>query len=168
MRIDTISKDTPNGAWEIYEQYRRSLAQEQKGGDQALAAEGTQESADTKKVGNTGECETCKNRKYQDGSNDAGVSFKTPTKISADQAAAAVRGHEMEHVSREQSKAVREDRKVVSQSVTYHSAICPECGDVYVSGGTTRTVTKAAPAPSTTEQPQRMQGAQKSGFHAYA
>ena len=44
---------------------------------------------------------------------------------------------------REQAKAQQEDRKVVSQSVTYHTDICPECGKTYVSGGTTRTVTKA-------------------------
>lgn len=88
------------------------------------------------------DCETCKNRTYQDGSNDPGVSFKTPTKLSPDKAASAVRAHENEHVNREQASALREDRKVVSQSVTYHSAICPECGTSYVSGGTTRTVTK--------------------------
>lgn len=88
------------------------------------------------------DCETCKNRTYQDGSDDPGVSFKTPTKLSPDKAASAVRAHENEHVNREQASAVREDRKVVSQSVTYHSAICPECGTSYVSGGTTRTVTK--------------------------
>lgn len=49
----------------------------------------------------------------------------------------------MEHVYREQAKAQREDRKVVSQNVTYHTAICPECGRAYISGGTTRTVTAA-------------------------
>ena len=32
---------------------------------------------------------------------------------------------------------------MVSQSVTMHSEICPECGKSFVSGGTTRTVTKA-------------------------
>ena len=53
----------------------------------------------------------------------------------------------MEHVFHEQSKAEREDRKVVSQSVTLHTDICPECGKVYVSGGTTRTVTKADNEP---------------------
>ena len=47
----------------------------------------------------------------------------------------------MEHVVREQAKAKGDDRKVVSQSVTLHNGICPECGKVYVSGGTTRTVT---------------------------
>lgn len=88
-------------------------------------------------------CETCEKRKYQDGSDDPGVSFKTPTRVSPEMAASAVRGHEQEHVVRERAEAKREGRKVVEQSVTYHTAICPECGRVYVSGGTTRTVTAA-------------------------
>lgn len=91
-----------------------------------------------------GECQTCENRKYQDGSDDPGVSYKTPTKLSPDQAATAVRGHEMEHVSREQDKARQTGREVVSQSVAIHTSICPECNRVYVSGGTTRTVTRNA------------------------
>lgn len=99
-----------------------------------------------------GECQTCKERKYQDGSDDAGVSYKTPTRIAPEQAATAVRGHEMEHVVRERAAAAREDRRVVSQSVTMHTAICPECGTVYVSGGTTRTTTAANPKP---EQPRQ-------------
>ena len=89
-----------------------------------------------------GQCQTCENRKYQDGSDDPGVSFKTATNLSPEEAATAVRGHEMEHVVREQAKASREDRQVISQSVTIKTAICPECGTVYASGGTTRTVTK--------------------------
>ena len=36
---------------------------------------------------------------------------------------------------------------MVSQSVTLHTDICPECGKVYISGGETRTVTKANPEP---------------------
>ncbi|MDP4125178.1 MAG: hypothetical protein Q8917_19135, partial [Bacillota bacterium] len=40
------------------------------------------------------------------------------------------------------AKASAEGRKVVSQSVTLHTGVCPECGRVYVSGGETRTVTK--------------------------
>lgn len=87
------------------------------------------------------ECQTCKNRKYQDGSNDPGVSFKTATRLTPEQAATAVRGHEMEHVSHERARAEREERKVIQQSVTIHTAICPECGDAYISGGTTRTTT---------------------------
>ena len=91
------------------------------------------------------ECQTCKQRKYQDGSDDMGVSFQTPTHVAPEAAASAVRGHEQEHVVREQAKAEREDRRVVSQDVTLHTGICPECGEVYISGGTTRTVTAAEP-----------------------
>lgn len=90
-----------------------------------------------------GKCETCEKRKYQDGSNDMGVSFKTPTHVAPEAAASAVRSHEQEHVSREQAKAKREDRHVVSQSVTLHTSVCPECGRVYISGGVTRTTTAA-------------------------
>ncbi len=106
-------------------------------GKSAQGAESAQEALEA------GECETCESRKYQDGSDDMGVSFQTPTNIKPEQAASAVRGHEMEHVYREQAKANREGRKVVSQNVTMHTEICPECGKSYVSGGTTRTVTKA-------------------------
>lgn len=101
-----------------------------------------------------GECQTCENRKYQDGSDDPGVSFKTATKLSPEEAATAVRGHEMEHVVREQAKAAREDREVISQSVTIKTAICPECGTVYTSGGTTRTVTKGAAKNNPEEAPE--------------
>ena len=48
------------------------------------------------------ECETCKNRKYQDGSDENGG-------------------------------------KVLQASVAIHTAICPECGTTYVSGGVTST-----------------------------
>ena len=106
-------------------------------GKSAQGAESAQEALEE------GECETCESRKYQDGSDDMGVSFQTPTNIKPEQAASAVRGHEQEHVVREQAKAEREDRKVISQSVTMHTAVCPECGRVYVSGGTTRTTTAA-------------------------
>ena len=108
------------------------------------------------------ECQTCKDRKYQDGSDDPGVSFKTATKLSPERAAVAVRGHEYEHVVREQAKAEREDRRVVSQSVTLHNEICPECGEVYVAGGETRTVTKADPKA----EPQKPEVT--AGFHAVA
>ncbi|MBE7004318.1 MAG: hypothetical protein E7425_08565 [Ruminococcaceae bacterium] len=105
--------------------------------------DGVEDSKGSKEVDNGEKCQTCAKRKYQDGSNDPGVSFKLPTKIAPSAAQAKVRGHEMEHVIRERVKAKMEGRKVVSQSVTYHTCICPECGRVYVSGGTTRTLTKA-------------------------
>lgn len=118
------------------------------------AAEAKSGASGAQKVSEEAECQTCKERKYQDGSDDAGVSFKTPTHISPDQAASAVKGHEMEHVVRERAAAEREDRRVVSQSVTMHTAICPECGRVYVSGGTTRTTTASKPDSTETMEQQ--------------
>ena len=114
------------------------------------AAEGKEE-VSGKQIGSVqeaakeGECQTCEQRRYQDGSDDMGVSFQTPTKISPEAAGAAVRGHEQEHVSREQAKAKREGKEVVSQSVVIHTSVCPECGKVYVSGGTTKTTTASKP-----------------------
>lgn len=93
----------------------------------------------------TYECQTCKNRTYQDGSNDPSVSFKTPTKLSPERAAFAVRSHEMEHVAHAKQKAMREDEEIVSQSVTYHTGVCPECGKTYLAGGNTRTVFRSSP-----------------------
>lgn len=86
-------------------------------------------------------CQTCKNRMYQDGSNDPGVSFKSAANIDPDIAASVVLGHEMEHVAHEQAKAKQTGGKIISQSVVLHSAICAECGRSYIAGGTTRTTT---------------------------
>ncbi len=87
-------------------------------------------------------CQTCKNRKYVDGSSDPGVSFKTPTSVAPQASFSAVSSHEQEHVSRENAKALKNDREVVSQSVRVYTDICPECGRAYSSGGKTTTVTK--------------------------
>lgn len=92
-------------------------------------------------------CQTCKNRKYVDGSDDPGVSFKTPTSISPGNAFSAVMAHEGEHVARESSKAQAEDKKIVSQSVRIFTSICPECGKPYISGGLTKTTTKTENRP---------------------
>lgn len=102
---------------------------------------------DTQKAMNDAECKTCKERKYQDGSDDPGVSFKTPAHIDPGQASSAVRGHELEHVVRERARAQKEGRRVISQSVTMQTGICPECGRVYTAGGVTRTVTAADTKP---------------------
>ena len=109
--------------------------------DNPVGVEGVQKAVED------GKCETCENRKYQDGSNDMSVSYQNPTRIAPENVASAVRGHEMEHVSHEQLKAEQDGRKVVSQTVTLHTDICPECGKTYISGGTTRTVTAAKPEP---------------------
>lgn len=92
------------------------------------------------------ECKTCQSRKYQDASDDPGVSMKSPTSLSSKEAGAAVSAHENEHVVREQAEADQEDREVIAQSVRIFTAVCPECGKTYVSGGETTTVSRKKPA----------------------
>lgn len=111
-----------------------------------------QKRLDKMKAEDDGECETCKNRKYQDESDDPGVSFKSASKISKGGAEAAVRGHEYEHVNRNQAKADREGKEIVYQSVIIKHGICPECGDSYVAGGETTTVTRDKPQEHTDER----------------
>ena len=94
---------------------------------------------DKKKPGE--ECQTCKERKYQDGSDEM-VSFESAAHISPESAAARVRSHEQEHVSNAYKKAAEGNGKVISASVSIHTAVCPECGRTYVSGGTTQTQIK--------------------------
>ena len=97
---------------------------------------------DTKKAGRRSapsECETCANRKYQDGSDEGNVSFKAAAHISPEAAGARVRAHEGEHVSNAYKKAAQKNGKVLNASVTIHTSICPECGRTYVSGGVTNT-----------------------------
>ncbi len=84
------------------------------------------------------ECQTCKNRKYKDGS-DENVSFKAAAHISPEAAASRVRAHEGEHVANAYSKAEQQGGEVVSASVRIEMSVCPECGKSYVSGGTTTT-----------------------------
>lgn len=88
------------------------------------------------------DCETCKNRKYQDGSDEGNVSFKSPSHISPEASAAKVRAHENEHVSNAYKKAAKKNGKVVNASVSLQTAICPECGSSYVAGGLTKTSIK--------------------------
>ena len=92
------------------------------------------------KVQGTGktECQTCKERKYQDGSDEM-VSFKSAAHISPQEAGTRVRAHEQEHVSNAYKKAARDEGKVLMASVRIQTSICPECGRSYVSGGTTAT-----------------------------
>lgn len=87
------------------------------------------------------ECETCKNRKYQDGSDEM-VSFKSAAHVSPEVAGSRVRAHEQEHVSNAFKKASMNNGKVLSATVSIHTAICPECGRTYVSGGETATQIK--------------------------
>jgi len=103
-------------------------------GDRAEITRGLVKSAEAQEV-----CQTCENRRYVDRSDDASVSYQTPSKISPNMSAAAVAMHENEHVRNEQANAQRDGREIISQTVTLIYDSCPECGKHYVSGGTTKT-----------------------------
>ncbi|MDR1692682.1 MAG: hypothetical protein LBR72_04930 [Oscillospiraceae bacterium] len=91
-------------------------------------------------------CETCRTRTYQDGSGDAGVSFKAPAHIAPENSAAVVAAHEREHVGNAHAEARQKGARVAFSSVRLFTANCPECGRVYVSGGVTQT--RLAPNPA--------------------
>lgn len=88
------------------------------------------------------ECETCANREYKDGSDETNVSFKSATHIDPSVAATKVMAHEQEHVSNANRKAASKDGEVLNATVTLKTAVCPECGRSYVSGGVTNTAIK--------------------------
>ena len=87
------------------------------------------------------ECEICKNRRYQDGSDEM-VSFKTPGKISPEESYAKVSAHEQEHVTNAVAEGSKPGKELISANVSLKTALCPECGKAYVAGGTTRTMMK--------------------------
>lgn len=111
-------------------------------GTAQAAIEGAKDGSSARKVGK-GECQTCKNRKYVDGSNEGDVSFKTPTHISPNNAASAVMSHEREHVSNAVAEGSKEGKELIQSTVSLHTSVCPECGRVYVSGGTTHTTIRS-------------------------
>ena len=124
-------------------------------GDAASAIQGAVGAQEAKPIVNPGEstevspgrkvspaqCETCKERKYQDGSDEM-VSFKSAAHISPEASASRVMAHEMEHVANAYEKAAEKGGQVMSCGVSLHTAICPECGRSYVAGGETRTSIK--------------------------
>ena len=106
-----------------------------------------QEAREKTHISEVGVCKTCASRTYQDGSNDIGVSFKSPTRIDPSSAPSLVASHEQEHVANNQRAAEKSGGEVIFQNVTLKTNICPECKRVYVSGG----VTKAAVASSSSK-----------------
>ena len=87
------------------------------------------------------ECQTCKNRRYQDGSDEM-VSFKTPGKISPEESYAKVMSHEKEHVANAIAEGNESNKELVSTTVSLKTSLCPDCGRAYISGGTTTTLMK--------------------------
>lgn len=144
--VQTAKNGEPNSSMQIVANANSALTPVDRNTAATLPVNETENAAAANKVDN-GECQTCKHRRYQDESNDSGVSYQTPTKLGSN-VAMAVSAHEHEHVARNQMKADREGREVVSQSVILHTNVCPECGKSYVSGGTTRTVTRGNSEPA--------------------
>ena len=158
-----VPQNTPQGLSRFGAPYVLEISSEGRAAyDASIADDGNVSGA--AKMEGPKECQTCKNRKYVDGSNDPSVSFQTPTHISPQTALSAVAAHEGEHVRNEQAKAGQEGRKVISQSVSIHTSICPECGRVYVSGGETRTTT----VPDDKQDMQDMQDDEHGGAAAFA
>ena len=132
------------GAYSPYQYSQIGFFEGSKAADGAEKAGKVIDDDSVKKAGRKSspeECQTCKERKYQDGS-DENVSFKSAAHVSPEAAGARVRAHEQEHVSNAYSEAAENDGKVVRASVSIHTAVCPECGRTYVSGGTTSTMIK--------------------------
>ena len=102
------------------------------------------------------ECETCKKRKYKDGSDETDVSFKSAAHVSPEAAGAAVRAHENQHVKNAYEKAEKDNGEVLSASVTIRTGRCPECGRTYVAGGTTKTMIKYTDETNPYQQNQKV------------
>jgi len=143
LNIGTGYGYNPYSAYAASSAYSASgaLGADDKAGTGAVVNPGESTEVSPGRKSSPAECETCKNRKYQDGSDEM-VSFKTPQKVSPQAAASAVRGHEQEHVSNAYKKAAQNNGKVISANVQIKTEICPECGRSFVAGGTTSTQIK--------------------------
>ncbi|MCR4716255.1 MAG: hypothetical protein K5656_03650 [Lachnospiraceae bacterium] len=88
------------------------------------------------------ECKTCERRKYKDGSDENDVSFQTPQHIDPENSAARVMSHELEHVANAREEGMKENKELLSATVSLKIGVCPECGRTYVAGGETNTLIK--------------------------
>lgn len=100
-----------------------------------------------------GECQTCANRKYVDGSNEMDVSFKAPAHISPEASISQVNAHEQMHVANARAEGSKENKELVSANVRIKMARCPECGVSYAAGGVTTTVIRTTTPNYDTKNP---------------
>jgi tRNA(Ile2) C34 agmatinyltransferase TiaS len=121
-------------------------------GTAQATVDGAKDASASKRVSKE-ECQTCKERKYVDGSNEGDVSFKTPAHISPNSSAATVMSHEQEHVSNAIAEGSEANKELVSATVTLKTSVCPECGSVYVSGGTTHSTIRTTVGGSESVNP---------------
>lgn len=111
----------------------------------SLSPVSAEKAGEQKRIGKAeskGECQTCKERKYIDGSDEGNVSFKAPGHIAPEASAGVVMSHEKEHVANAKREGNKPGNELISATVSLKTAICPECGRSYVAGGTTRTLIK--------------------------
>lgn len=138
----TTARGHSSNAEQAAAQSMPGVAQESEDGRVIIRNPGESTEKQAGKKSSPAECETCKNRKYKDGSDEGDVSFKAPSHIDPKTAASKVRSHEQEHVSNAYQKAEKNNGKVVACNVSIKTDICPECGRTYVAGGTTATQIK--------------------------
>lgn len=158
-KIDALTNDRSDRQFTMMQMWQDRMEQNQQ---KLQKPQGVQNDSDAelmRKIKNGEiECPTCKERQYVDGSDDAGVSFKTPRSVSPGQSKAAVLSHEQEHVTRNRAAALSEGREVTHSSVSIHYATCPTCGKQYVAGGLTRTETQAVPDKAAQQQENAFKG----------
>ena len=131
-----LSIGTGDSGYGKYDDYRSYAGQG--GYDEYADGEKANEAKHPGRRSSPAECQTCKNRKYQDGSDEM-VSFKAAGHINPNNAASVVLSHEREHVSNAYQKADAGNGEVLRASVRLKTAICPECGRTYIAGGETDT-----------------------------
>ena len=71
------------------------------------------------------ECKTCERRKYKDGSDENDVSFQTPQHIDPANSMARVLGHEMEHVANAREEGMKDNKELISATVSLKIGVCP-------------------------------------------
>lgn len=141
MKIGSGFSSSPYERYDRYSNYGGYGQEEngyEAGGVSPLQDDENEEKTVNGRKSTPGECQTCKNRKYQDGSNEM-VSFKAAGHIDPNSAASVVISHEQEHVSNAYQKAELGNGEVVRASVRLKTDVCPECGRTYISGGETST-----------------------------
>lgn len=138
---DTMSYAGPNAAYPSLSPLSNNPSSGP-AGVAPLSADKANGQSRTGKTESKGECQTCKERKYVDGSNEGNVSFKAPGHIAPEASAGVVMSHEKEHVANAKREGNKPGNELISASVSLKTAICPECGRSYVAGGTTRTLIK--------------------------
>lgn len=145
-KIDALTNDRSDRQLTMMQLWQNRMEENQQKLTRTTETQASSDAEIRRKIKNGEiECPTCKNRKYVDGSDDAGVSFKTPQSVSPGQSKMAVLSHEHEHVARNKAEADAEGREVTHSSVSLQYGTCPTCGRQYVAGGLTETTTQGIP-----------------------